>query len=78
MDSERHADPEESRRSLDERAVDVYAEFLGRHDADREPSEGQFAELLAEHPELREELLRIRGGLGVFESLEPERVLEAL
>jgi formylglycine-generating enzyme required for sulfatase activity len=78
MDSERHADPEESRRSLDERAVDVYAEFLGRHDADREPSESQFAELLDEHPELREELLRIRGGLGVFESLEPERVLEAL
>jgi formylglycine-generating enzyme required for sulfatase activity len=78
MVSERHADPDASRRSLDERAVEVYAEFLARHDADREPSEGQFAELLDETPELREELLRIRGGLGVFESLDPKRVLEAL
>jgi formylglycine-generating enzyme required for sulfatase activity len=78
MASERDADPDASRRSLDERAVEVYAEFLGRHDADREPGERRFAELLDEHPELREELLRIRGGLGVFESLDPKRVLEAL
>ena len=78
MASERHANGDASRRSLDERAVEVYAEFLCRHDADREPSERQFAELLDEHPELREELIRIRGGLGVFESLDPKRVLEAV
>src|SRR5262245_33167143 len=78
MISERHDDPDATRGSLEERAVEAYAEFLGRHGSDREPGETQFAELLGGHPELREELLRIRSGLGVFGSLDPERVLEAL
>jgi hypothetical protein len=35
MVSERHADPDANRRCLEERAVEVYAEFLDRHGADR-------------------------------------------
>lgn len=78
MASERNTDPDAIRRARDERAVEVYAEFLVRHDADRASRESEFAELLDGHPEIREELLRIRGGLGVFESLEPKGVLAAL
>jgi formylglycine-generating enzyme required for sulfatase activity len=61
-----------------QRAFDLFAAWLEQHDEPRELDEARFAELVEEHPDLRDELQTLRYGLERFRSIKPSRLRSAL